>query len=245
MCWTIIPLLAPKAPRKTRAELMKDIDADYYGYRDEDDGVLVPLELEQERIAQAQKLAEYSEKKEKALREGKEIPMEVEQNIYAASDEEVSWISRWEDKSADKSALTLALLGFSLFQAWYKWVSLVKDKYRDVGNSSCLFYALFLQDDDKSTEGVRKKQKLEEPAQFIAHVPVPSQKEVSYYSLYSIILSDSVCDSQSDSLGALVELNVIMLISSVLDWRSSCSEKEDGIVTEICQRSFTEWRRKC
>ena len=28
---------------------MKDIDADYYGYRDEDDGVLVPLEQEQEK----------------------------------------------------------------------------------------------------------------------------------------------------------------------------------------------------
>lgn len=36
-------------PRKTRAELMKDIDADYYGYRDEDDGVLVPLEQEYEK----------------------------------------------------------------------------------------------------------------------------------------------------------------------------------------------------
>ena len=31
-------------PKKTRAELMKDIDADYYGYRDEDDAVLLPLE---------------------------------------------------------------------------------------------------------------------------------------------------------------------------------------------------------
>ena len=28
---------------------MKDIDADYYGYRDEDDGVLVPLEQEAEK----------------------------------------------------------------------------------------------------------------------------------------------------------------------------------------------------
>ncbi|CAJ0963039.1 unnamed protein product [Ranitomeya imitator] len=36
-------------PRKTRAELMKEIDAEYYGYRDEDDGVLVPLELEEEK----------------------------------------------------------------------------------------------------------------------------------------------------------------------------------------------------
>ena len=28
---------------------MKNIDADYYGYRDEDDGVLVPLEKEAEK----------------------------------------------------------------------------------------------------------------------------------------------------------------------------------------------------
>ena len=28
---------------------MKDIDADYYGYRDEDDGVIVPLEIEAEK----------------------------------------------------------------------------------------------------------------------------------------------------------------------------------------------------
>lgn len=29
---------------------MRDIDADYYGYRDEDDGVLVPLEQKQEKL---------------------------------------------------------------------------------------------------------------------------------------------------------------------------------------------------
>lgn len=28
---------------------MKDIDADYYGYRDEDDGIVVPLEREVEK----------------------------------------------------------------------------------------------------------------------------------------------------------------------------------------------------
>uniref|UniRef100_A0A671L145 ISY1 splicing factor homolog n=1 Tax=Sinocyclocheilus anshuiensis TaxID=1608454 RepID=A0A671L145_9TELE len=37
------------AARKTRAELMKGIDADYYGYRDEDDGALAPLEQEYEQ----------------------------------------------------------------------------------------------------------------------------------------------------------------------------------------------------
>jgi len=44
----VVFLTAPKPPRKTRAELMKDIDADYYGYRDEDDGRLLPLEKEAE-----------------------------------------------------------------------------------------------------------------------------------------------------------------------------------------------------
>ena len=70
---------------------MKDIDADYYGYRDEDDGVLIPLEREQERLAQIQKLAEFREKKEEAIREGRDVPMETEEaNIYAVSDNEVN-----------------------------------------------------------------------------------------------------------------------------------------------------------
>ncbi|KAG9510047.1 Pre-mRNA-splicing factor ISY1-like protein, partial [Fragariocoptes setiger] len=38
-------------PRKTKAELMRFIDADYYGYRDEDDGTILPLEEEAERRA--------------------------------------------------------------------------------------------------------------------------------------------------------------------------------------------------
>lgn len=30
--------------------MMKDIDADYYGYMDDDDGILVPLELKAEKL---------------------------------------------------------------------------------------------------------------------------------------------------------------------------------------------------
>lgn len=40
----------PPPPRKTRAEMMKDIDADYYGYMDDDDGILIPLEINAEKI---------------------------------------------------------------------------------------------------------------------------------------------------------------------------------------------------
>jgi len=39
---------AVAAPKATRYELYKKIDADYYGYRDEDDGLIVPLEREAE-----------------------------------------------------------------------------------------------------------------------------------------------------------------------------------------------------
>lgn len=42
-------IAAQKPARKTRAEMMKEIDADYYGYRDEDDGIIVPQELELEK----------------------------------------------------------------------------------------------------------------------------------------------------------------------------------------------------
>jgi len=58
----------PAPPRKTRAELMKDIDADYYGYRDEDDGILVPLEQEEEKLAIAKKVEEWKIRKEAILR---------------------------------------------------------------------------------------------------------------------------------------------------------------------------------
>lgn len=45
----IMWLSAAPALRKTRAELMKDVDAEYYGYRDEDDGLLLPLEAQYEK----------------------------------------------------------------------------------------------------------------------------------------------------------------------------------------------------
>lgn len=40
---------APQQPRRKRGELLKYVNADYYGYRDEDDGVIVPLEQAAER----------------------------------------------------------------------------------------------------------------------------------------------------------------------------------------------------
>lgn len=52
----------PPPPKKNRGELMKDVDADYYGYRDDDDGVLIPLEEKAEKIAQQNAIKKWKEK---------------------------------------------------------------------------------------------------------------------------------------------------------------------------------------
>ncbi|KAG7478106.1 hypothetical protein MATL_G00076850 [Megalops atlanticus] len=108
-------------PRKTRAELMKDIDAEYYGYRDEDDGVLVPLEQEYEKHAIAEAVEKWKAEREARLagEGGPDKEEEEEEYIYAVREEEHS-----------------------------------DDEMRD------------------QTEGGEGAQT------FIAHVPVPSQKEI-------------------------------------------------------------------
>jgi len=45
---------------KTRGELFKSVDADYYGFRDEEDGLLEPLEREAEKEARAKALEEWN-----------------------------------------------------------------------------------------------------------------------------------------------------------------------------------------
>jgi len=57
---------APANTKRTRAELMRDVDAHYYGFRDDDDGKLVPMELAAEKEAIARLIAEYKGSKEEA-----------------------------------------------------------------------------------------------------------------------------------------------------------------------------------
>ncbi|PNF29705.1 Pre-mRNA-splicing factor ISY1-like protein [Cryptotermes secundus] len=57
----------PSPPRKTSAELMKDIDADYHGYRVDNDGILTPLEQNEERQAIGTAVADWKLKKETSI----------------------------------------------------------------------------------------------------------------------------------------------------------------------------------
>ena len=49
MSTCILSCAAAKPIKKTRGELARCVDTDYYGFRDEDDGVIVPLEKEEEK----------------------------------------------------------------------------------------------------------------------------------------------------------------------------------------------------
>ncbi|CAL4113054.1 unnamed protein product, partial [Meganyctiphanes norvegica] len=85
----------PPPPRKTRGELMKDIDADYYGYRDDDDGVLIPLEIQAEKRAIKNAIKEYTRKKLRSLnekdgKEGKTEPSLAAMGMNKRKEEEVS-----------------------------------------------------------------------------------------------------------------------------------------------------------
>eukprot|EP00045_Choanoeca_perplexa_P006543 m.56019 g.56019 ORF g.56019 m.56019 type:complete len:282 (+) comp13677_c0_seq1:48-893(+) len=59
-------LLKPQAvsqPKRTRGDLFKYVDADYYGYRDDDDGVLAKLEADVEEKVMASATAQWNEKR--------------------------------------------------------------------------------------------------------------------------------------------------------------------------------------
>lgn len=55
----------PPPPRKTRGELMREVDANYYGYLDDDDGVLIPLEEKASKEALKKSVEEWKEKLKK------------------------------------------------------------------------------------------------------------------------------------------------------------------------------------
>lgn len=71
----------PKAPRKNRGELYKNIDADYYGYRDDDDGILAPLEADTELRMRDDAIAEWEKKRERGEIKA---PDDMEENIYTS-----------------------------------------------------------------------------------------------------------------------------------------------------------------
>ncbi|CAG8481694.1 234_t:CDS:2 [Ambispora gerdemannii] len=76
----------PEPLKRTRFDLYKNVDADYYGYRDEEDGTLIDYEQDQENLAieKASQLPDKIELKDKTVPKGKgkeqRIPMDVDKS---------------------------------------------------------------------------------------------------------------------------------------------------------------------
>eukprot|EP00456_Euglypha_rotunda_P018392 TRINITY_DN1654_c0_g1_i9.p1 TRINITY_DN1654_c0_g1~~TRINITY_DN1654_c0_g1_i9.p1 ORF type:complete len:335 (+),score=71.09 TRINITY_DN1654_c0_g1_i9:97-1101(+) len=57
--------IIPDAPKKTRYDLYKLIDPDYYGYRDDDDGLLEKLEKQQEKKLRDEAVRDWKQRNKK------------------------------------------------------------------------------------------------------------------------------------------------------------------------------------
>lgn len=95
----------PPPPRKTRAELMKDIDADYYGYRDDDDGILLPLEQKAEQEARERATQEWLAQNEKEPEMEEEIETTAQKAIPSQQDIQEALLARKKQELLEKYVL--------------------------------------------------------------------------------------------------------------------------------------------
>ncbi|KAM7401486.1 hypothetical protein PAMP_016796 [Pampus punctatissimus] len=91
--------------RKTRAELMKDVDAEYYGYRDEDDGVLLPLETQHEKQAVLEAVHRWRSDRESRLLVDKQDE-EEEESIYTVHNEELEDDENREEQEGEEGGVS-------------------------------------------------------------------------------------------------------------------------------------------
>ncbi|XP_015927834.1 pre-mRNA-splicing factor ISY1 homolog [Parasteatoda tepidariorum] len=86
----------PAQQRRTRTEMMKNIDADYYGYRDNDDGILIPLEKAYNEQLEEEALEKRKESKDSDVAMEKE-----EEDIYAVPDDPMSDEEAMQEEEED------------------------------------------------------------------------------------------------------------------------------------------------
>lgn len=90
----------PPPSRKTRAELMREVDASYYGYMDDEDGILNPLEEKAEKIALQKAIEEWKLK----VKKGDDLETE-ETEIYKTTEEPVSASKEKQPEANDPMSL--------------------------------------------------------------------------------------------------------------------------------------------
>lgn len=93
----------PPPPRKTRAELMKDIDADYYGYMDDDDGILIPLEQKAEQEAKEKCINEWITREKDP--DSMDVETTAQKSIPTQQDIQEALLARKKKELLDKYGL--------------------------------------------------------------------------------------------------------------------------------------------
>lgn len=91
-----------KQKKRSRAELYKFVTPDYYGYRDDDDGVLLPLEQEREEQMQHELGVAGSESSDEEGRQLRAL-RDISASIMSSVGEEPSSVSKAESGSASAS----------------------------------------------------------------------------------------------------------------------------------------------
>ena len=93
--------------RKTRAELMKEIDAEYYGYLDDEDFLLLPQEDKCEKEARRLKIEEFKKKMESEVMEVSTEDNLVPEDVYNTneiSDDEGEEYSLYTEKKKNNKS---------------------------------------------------------------------------------------------------------------------------------------------
>jgi len=139
----------PKPLKKTRAEYMRYVDAHYFGYMDEEDGQVMPLEDEAERRAREEAIDNYKMDKELAAMKNSD---DWDKDIYT------------EDQMVEENPEVVA----SITEGGdFKKPSEKSTKKADVKKENI---------EDKKVEEVESASG--EKVVRAAHVPVPSQEEI-------------------------------------------------------------------
>jgi len=139
----------PKPLKKTRAEYMRYVDAHYFGYMDEEDGQVMPLEDEAERRAREEAIDNYKMDKELAAMKNSD---DWDKDIYT------------EDQMVEENPEVVA----SITEGGdFKKPSEKSTKKADIKKENI---------EDKKVEEVESASG--EKVVRAAHVPVPSQEEI-------------------------------------------------------------------
>jgi len=81
---------------------MKDIDADYYGYMDDDDGILVPLEQKAEEKAREKYINEWISREKEP---GNDIEITAQRSIPSQQDIQEALLIRKKKELLEKYGL--------------------------------------------------------------------------------------------------------------------------------------------